>query len=130
MRGGRASRAGQGNPQDFADRLDPVGITVPVSAVDQDLSRLEQAAESRVVANVPVSAVDQDLSRRSSSAWAKNALASFRISWALLFLDLAFQDIEPLPFVTGDAIPRASVDLVLAHPVMQRLRNAADLWGH
>ena len=57
--GGMAPIAGRGNPQDLADRLDPVGITVPVDEVGQDLSR------------------------RSSSAWAKNALASFRISLAL-----------------------------------------------
>ncbi|EAA20200.1 hypothetical protein, partial [Plasmodium yoelii yoelii] len=44
---------GRGNPQDLADRLDPVAIPVPVDEVSQDSSR------------------------RSSSAWAKNALASF-----------------------------------------------------
>ena len=47
-----------GNLQEFADRLDPEGVAV---AVDE---------------------IDQDLSRRSSSAWAKNALASLRISLA------------------------------------------------
>lgn len=46
-----------GDPQDLADRLDPVGITL---MVDEGV---------------------QDFSRRSSSAWAKNALASLRISW-------------------------------------------------
>ena len=48
----------RGNLQDLADRLDPVGIPVLVDV------RL------------------QDLSRRSSSAWAKNALAVLRISLA------------------------------------------------
>ena len=49
---------GWGNLQDAADRLDPKLLAV---LVDEGL---------------------QDLMRRSSSAWAKNALASFRISLA------------------------------------------------
>ena len=49
----------RGNLQDFAERLNPEGIAMLVDAVLQDLSR------------------------RSSSAWAKNALASFKISLAL-----------------------------------------------
>ena len=48
----------RGNLQNLADRLNPVGVAVLVDEVPQDLSR------------------------RSSSAWAKNALASFRISLA------------------------------------------------
>src|SRR5487761_2752763 len=48
----------RGDPQDLADRLDPVGVAMPVDEISQDLNR------------------------RSSSAWAKNALASFRISLA------------------------------------------------
>ncbi len=48
----------RGDLQNFADRLDPKGASVRVN-------------ETR-----------QDLSRRSSSAWAKNALASFSISLA------------------------------------------------
>lgn len=47
-----------GDLQDFADRLDPMRVTVCINEVPQDLSR------------------------RSSSAWAKNALASFSISLA------------------------------------------------
>src|SRR5690606_3471677 len=46
------------NPQDFADRLDSVGVSV---TVDEPIGYFK---------------------RRSSSAWAKNALASFRISLA------------------------------------------------
>jgi len=53
-----ASVTRRGNLQDFADRLDSVGAAMLVNEVPQDLSR------------------------RSSSAWAKNALASFRISLA------------------------------------------------
>ena len=48
----------RGNLQDLAERLDPEGIAMLVDEVLQDLSR------------------------RSSSAWAKNALASFNISLA------------------------------------------------
>lgn len=47
-----------GDLQDLAERLDPEGIAMLVDEVLQDLSR------------------------RSSSAWAKNALASFSISLA------------------------------------------------
>src|SRR5450830_1339501 len=48
----------RGNLQDLAERLDPIGITM---LVDEG---------------------SQDFSRRSSSAWAKNALASLSISLA------------------------------------------------
>lgn len=48
----------RGDLQNLADRLDPVRVTVRVNKVPQDFSR------------------------RSSSAWAKNALASFKISLA------------------------------------------------
>src|SRR5690606_25078612 len=48
-----------GNLQHLADRLDPIGVAVMVNKLSQDLNR------------------------RSSSACAKNALASFRISLAL-----------------------------------------------
>lgn len=47
-----------GDLQDPADRLDPERIAVAVNEIDHDLSR------------------------RSSSGWAKNALASLRISLA------------------------------------------------
>src|SRR6185312_9836749 len=50
--------ARRGNPQDLADRLDPEGVAM---LIYKGL---------------------QDFRRRSSSAWAKNALASFRISLA------------------------------------------------
>ena len=49
----------RGNLQYLAERLDPEGLAMLVDEVLQDLSR------------------------RSSSAWAKNALASFNISLAL-----------------------------------------------
>ncbi len=49
----------RGNPQDLADRLDPEGVAM---LIDEGF---------------------QDLIRRSSSAWAKNALASLRISLVL-----------------------------------------------
>ncbi len=49
---------GRGNLQHLADRLDPVGVAMPVDERPQDLSL------------------------RSSSAWAKKALASFNISLA------------------------------------------------
>jgi len=47
--------ARRGNPQDLADRLDPEGAAM---LIEEGL---------------------QDFRRRSSSAWAKNALANFRI---------------------------------------------------
>ncbi len=53
-----ASVARRGNPQDLADRLDPEGVAM---LIDEG---------------------PQDLKRRSSSAWAKNALATLRISLA------------------------------------------------
>ena len=55
---GMASVARRGDPQDLADRLDPEGVAM---LIDEGL---------------------QDLKRRSSSAWAKNALATLRISLA------------------------------------------------
>jgi hypothetical protein len=61
---------------------------------------------------VPVDEALQDLSRRSSSAWAKNALASFRISLAGAFLDLALQFLDAFAlFSRGDAITLAGIDL-------------------
>src|SRR5471032_1214067 len=51
--------AGRGNLQDFANRLDPIRLAVLVDERSHDLKR------------------------RSSSAWAKNALAKRRISFAL-----------------------------------------------
>src|SRR5690606_25062272 len=57
--GGVAPIARRGDLQHLADRLDPVGLSM---LIDEAL---------------------QDFRRRSSSAWAKNALASFRISLAL-----------------------------------------------
>jgi hypothetical protein len=63
--------ARRGNLQDLADRLDP--IRVPVRSNE----------------------VDQDLSRRSSSAWAKNALASLQdLVGPAQFLDLALQGLD------------------------------------
>jgi hypothetical protein len=56
---GMVSIPGGGDLQKLADRLDPVGITMSVDKGTQDFKR------------------------RSSSAWAKNALASFNISLAL-----------------------------------------------
>ena len=55
---GMTSIRRRGDLQDLAERLDPIGIAV---LIDELL---------------------QDLSGRSSSAWAKNALASFIISLA------------------------------------------------
>ena len=52
------SIARRGNLQNLADRLDPEGVAVLINKRPQDLMR------------------------RSSSAWAKNALASFKISLA------------------------------------------------
>ena len=46
-----------------------------------DLQNLAYRLDPERVA-VAVNEIDQDLSRRSSSAWAKNALASLRISLA------------------------------------------------
>ena len=59
LSGRMAPIARRGDLQHLADRLDPVHVAMLVDEVPQDLSR------------------------RSSSAWAKNALASFRISLAL-----------------------------------------------
>jgi hypothetical protein len=56
--GGMATITRRGDLQHSADRLDPEGIAMLVDEFDQDLSL------------------------RSSSAWAKKALASFRISLA------------------------------------------------
>ena len=46
------------------------------------------------------------------------------------FLDLALQRLEALAFLSRHAIAQAGIDLVLAHPFVQRLRNAADLRGY
>ena len=59
LAGGMAPVARRGDLQHFANRLDPVSVTVLVDKCPQDFSR------------------------RSSSAWAKKALASLRISLAL-----------------------------------------------
>jgi hypothetical protein len=63
----------RGDLQDLADRLDPKGITVLVDERHQDFSR------------------------RSSSAWAKNALAKLQNLVGLAqFLDLALQILDAL----------------------------------
>jgi len=54
------------------------------------------------------------LKRRSSSAWAKNALASFRISLALQLTDLAFQGLDALLLGRGRTRTLTVVALVLA----------------
>lgn len=59
LHGCMASVSRRGDLQHFADRLDPTGLPVLVHERPQDFKQ------------------------RSSSAWAKNALASFKISLAL-----------------------------------------------
>jgi hypothetical protein len=93
-----APKHGRGNPQGFAHRLDPVGIVAPGDEI-----------------------VD-DLSRRSSSAWAKNALSSFRISSTRRSsLFSRSRALRRFTFVPGDAIAHTRVDLVLVRPAMQGL---------
>ena len=71
-----------------------------------------------------------DLSRRSSSAWAKNALASFRISFCpAQFLDLSLQGFDPISLLAGDAITHAGVDLVFANPFMQGFGARILFWA-
>src|SRR5690606_34392162 len=40
---------------------------------------------------------------------------------------LAFQRLDPLPFLSGLPGPAPQVSLILAHPAVQRLRNTTDL---
>ncbi len=82
---GMTSIPGRGNLQDLADRLDPESIAM---LVDQ---------------------IPQDLNRRSSSARAKNALATFRISLARRTL-LAIQpsETESLGWPSRDFLSRSS----------------------
>ena len=94
----------RGDLQYLADRLDPVGIAMLVDEVLQDLSR------------------------RSSSAWAKNALASFRISLARRSsLTSRSEFLDALRLGGRDALAHAGIDLVALDPFQQRLRHAADL---
>jgi hypothetical protein len=94
----------RGNLQDLADRLDPMGIAMLVDEIPQDLSR------------------------RSSSAWAKNALASFRISLARRSsLTSRSSSFTRLRLGGRHALAHAGIDLVSLDPFEQRLRHAADL---
>jgi len=64
---------------------------------------------------VPVDEFAHDLQRRSSSAWAKNALASFRISMAGL-AQLALQRLDALLLGRVRLVTQPLVSLGLAHP--------------
>ncbi len=69
--------AGRGDLQDFVNRLDPIRLAVLVDELSHDLKR------------------------RSSSAWAKNALAKRRISFALrssLFSRSTYLFVETTPY--------------------------------
>ena len=76
-----------------------------------------------------VDKVPQNLSRRSSSAWAKNALASFSISLARRnSLTLALQFFDPLRLAGRYAFAHALIDFNALDPFVQRLRHAANFW--
>lgn len=92
-----------GNLQDLADRLDPMGIPELVNECPQDLSR------------------------RWSSAWAKNALASFSISLARRSYLTSRSRALSVPFFVRDTVPQAGVDLVALDPFAQGLWHTADL---
>ena len=73
---------------------------------------------------------DHYLGRRSSSAWAKNADALRRISFARFSSTiLALQLLQSLPLVRRQAGSMAGITLRLAHPSAQRLTRAAQLLG-
>ena len=94
----------RGHLQRPADGLDPVVITV---AVDVGL---------------------HDLSRRSSSAWAKNALAVFRMSLARRNLTSRSSSLMRCAHCSS-AHRATTVNSLALDPVMQGLRHAADLGG-
>ena len=94
----------RGDRQHLADRLDPVVVAV----------RIDEA--------------DHGFHRRSSSAWAKYALALRRIS--LAWRSSRFSRSSALMRSRSSVVvpgPLALVALGLPHPVRQRLRRAADL---
>ena len=93
-----------GDRQHLADRLDPIR---PAVIVDER---------------------DHGLCRRSSSAWAKYAdrLAQDLVGLPQLAV-LPLQRLEPLALVRRRTRPDAAVALRLLHPLVQRLRRAADL---
>lgn len=87
----------RGNLQDLAERLDPKGSAMLVNEALQDFSR------------------------RSSSTWAKNALANFNISLARR------NSLDPLGLTGRDSLTHASIDLCALDPFVQGLRHAANL---
>ena len=93
-----------GDRQHLADRLDPMRLAVIVDERDHGLNR------------------------RSSSAWAKYAdrLAQDLVGLSKLAV-LALQRLQLRRHVGRHAGPLAAVDLGLLHPLVQRLRRAADL---
>ena len=102
--GGMGVVGRRGDRQHLADRLDPIRLAV---IVDEG---------------------DHGLNRRSSSAWAKYADALRRISLACR--SSRFSRSSAFSFVghiRRHASPHAAVALGLLHPLIQRLRRAADL---
>ena len=103
--GGMVVIGRRGDRQHLADRLDPV--------------RLAMIVDER----------DHGLNRRSSSAWAKYADALRRISLAWrssrFSRSRAFSFVAPSPSARQARLPLSTLSLL--HPVMQRLRRAADL---
>ena len=72
----------------------------------------------------------QGSSRRSSSAWAKNALASFRMSSDRRNSFTSRSRALMRSRLRWSAVTYPSVDPVFAHPFTQGLRSAADLRGN
>ena len=44
------------------------------------------------------------------------------------FLDFALQDFDAIALLTSNAIAQTRINLVFAHPLMQGLGDASDLW--
>lgn len=97
---------GRGNLQDPADRLDPKTVSV----------RVDEGSH--------------DLKRRSSSAWAKNALANRRISLAFLSSRTSrSSSLDARGFGARRTIALAGIALLVANPAAQCFSGAADLGG-
>jgi len=100
---GMTSVARRGDLQYLADRLDPVDITALINEIVQDLSR------------------------RSSSAWAKTRWPASESHWRAATPCFTLQCLDAVTLFTGDTFPRAAINLMPAHPFVQRLRHAANL---
>ena len=101
----------------------PHTVDIQTGSLQNLAHRLDLESVAVLVDELP-----QSLNRRSSSAWAKNALATFRISLARRSsLTSRSSSLTRCPLRRRHAFARIGVDLLALDPRQQCLRHAADL---